>query len=540
MAGGTQYGIDAEIRLEPTFSQPGFVDGTVSTELLKRATEALLQDKTLGERIRGDMLSVQVQNQLGNAAASFSIDLAPRKVYGDLTWAQIIQPYSLITIALHRRGNDAASTASPEPVLLGLVDYAQTVEDFSQNEPRRVDRIVGRALSSVLNDHHWWYHHFLAGAGGVVQIPPDMREFYEVRPNREALREEVNLRDLGFLAIDLDLYKNVQQRHPVAFMAKTFEFFVGAPASTIGNVQDGFIKLRFADGRPLKERLIFNAGAALAGHHDQGARLSGAFIPTEMPQASCWTAMQHFAEQPFTEFFTDTYGTTIDDALVQVVARKPPWAGHVTYKPDPAVGFSTGSAPGQHQSLFDTAFGEWDIHKDTVEVSGDDIEYRALRRGVVGQGGMYNFYEVRPAGSPSSGNNRGDQVMQQLVPPLIDENPRSPSFIRRYGVRPFRHRTKYIAIVDTDDDGRLEGADLRRHALSYAALVHEWMFRAPEFWSGQYRTKGITGLRVGRRLVDTDLNREYYITGVTHSMSLTSERPSFSTTTQVSRGWDLG
>ena len=181
-------------------------------------------------------------------------------------------------------------------------------------------------------------------------------------------------------SVDPTLWESLTDRHPAEGMARACASFV-----TGYNGRPGFIKVQFHDGRSLASRLQFNAEVAKASFFDAGARLLQQFVPWHFPQASCWDVMGYFAEPPFVESFTDTFGATPASAAVSIIIRKPPWLGHVG--PEGRIAFSHGSEspPVWGQSLFDTTFGEWDRSSDTVAIDGSDIIARpVLRRGLLG------------------------------------------------------------------------------------------------------------------------------------------------------------
>ena len=127
-------------------------------------------------------------------------------------------------------------------------------------------------------------------------------------------------------------------------------------------------------------------------------------------------------------------------------------------------------------------------------------------------------------------------MLQEEVPPLIEEQLDVPSNILRYGIRPFVRPTKYIPTLGGDN---LTARSYTEQALAYQALARTWFMWGPELWSGQYLCKGRTAFRAGRRLYDADLKREYYITAVAHRMDLISPAPTYTTSLTVERGWDL-
>jgi hypothetical protein len=552
--GSGGFGVD--ISVSPSFTEDTFLsrDG----RLVETSTEAAPVDPLFFDRgeavsaaLRNDLQGVTVTNSIGSPdSATFELRLPMRPVFGKRNWADVLRPYTVVSIAIHRGGvrSDPAATSAPEPVMLGLVDFAEVVEDYSQQAPYRFVRVVGRSLGALLADQPWWFHRYLVAAGGegdapgAARIPDDFRSWYSDHASFSLLRDEVNLRTLGFLAVDPNLFLDVAERDPATCMQRAYDFFVG-------NAQRaGFIKMAFADGRPLRDRLVFDADLTRQSFFDQGARLMRQVLPASFPTASCWDILDLFCEPPFTELFADTFGTSVQDAAVHIIARKPPWAGHVVDTPrGPRVAFSTGSAPpgpGVGQSLFDRSLaeavpGHWDRSLDTVTIDGADVIQRPqLRRGIDGPGAVFNAFEILPQVSSLAGNGPGDRAIQEMTPPLIDEDPASPSYVRRFGIRRFpRRASKYIST--TTRDGSMRFGQARDQSMAYQLLLRTWFYRLPEFWHGRYVLRGRTALRVGRRLVDRALSREYYITSVTHRVDLAGQEPGFESACTVSRGWDL-
>lgn len=534
---GTSYGIDCAVSIVPTSAIPreSTPSGVPSLDEPIRGVET-----AIGRRFHDDLMAVTVSNAINRPFASFELVMAARPITPDgYTWADLIEPFSLVTIAMHRSGptNDPTTTLQPETVLLGLVDYTAISEDFSDAAPRRQVRIVGRSLSALLADQRMWFHHFLANTQNVAHLP-DVRALYQTQPNWMLLRDEVGLRGLGFLAFDVEMFKDVTQRHPIAAVAKAWDLFV------TGTGQEApFVQIQFADGAPLAKRLVWNAADAEASYVDAKARLQAQFIPTQaqMQQASCWDLLGMFCPQPFMEIYQDSIGT-LELPECHVVLRKPPFAGHIGYDSgQPNVAFSTGAFPESQGSLFDSEYGQnWSRSRDTVVISGTDIlAIPIMRRGMDGRP-VYSAYDVQPALGGPSGNMQSDRLVQMEVAPIYDEYIYSPSYIRRVGIRSVAPRPNTISIVSPDGDTRLEFGDFGKHAYAYSGLAYTWFFRSPAFWQGQYVLKGNTGIRIGRRLVDRTRTRprEYYITSVVHRMEFGGQ-PSFTTTVQVERGWDL-
>ena len=517
------YSNRAIVRLKPTYTTP-----------LSQDVDEIVVSAPAERQLQSDLLAVRVANSITAPYQTFRIDLAPHSA-----WANLIRPYSLVSIALQRYApGDMAATSTPEPVLLGLVDYVDVTEDYGQASPHRRISVCGRSLSATLSDNRWWHHWFLADADGKRRDPPEWSNLFAGHLGEAQLKQEAQLAARGFFAVDPHLFDALVDSHPARAMKLAFDFYVGTADQT------GFIKLEFgSDGKRerLASRLLFDEAATQAGFHDPSCRLVKQAMPTSLLQdASCWDALAHFCEQPFTELFTDTYGNTVNDAAVHVIARKPPWAGFIGFEGNKAVvDFKTGRPKGG-QSLFDSEHGRWDAFIDTVNINvgaRNDVVCINLRRGVDGRNATFNAFSVLPETSSPAGNNTGDQLLQREIPPLIDEDPDSTSYVLRYGLRPApRHQSKYISVVGVDES-KLEMGDAKSRAMAYELLLREWYHRQPEFWHGSYVLKGRTELRVGKRLLDHRAKREFYITSVVHDLRCDTGR--FISTVNVERGWDL-
>lgn len=532
---GRRYGFGCRVQIEPTFTSPATRENEALSKALDQAMSLVPpgEDRNIGRLIERDIVGVTVSNSLTAPYQTCTLELLPRTILTgpDRTWAEIIPPYSLIKVWMHRQsgdGSDSAATRKSEPVFIGLVDNARKSADYSSPMPRRQVTVTCRGLTALLTDHRWWFHHMM-----LEQAPPDLRDYFQTRPSDEEMRRDTSLRVGGYLAVDPNIYEAVA--HPVDAVRGTYQFFVGDGDS------QGFIRLAFNDGKLLGDRLQLQAD--IADFVDPAAALTRQHFPTEMPQSSCWEVMQHFVEPHVAELYSDTFEGEDGEPVTRLVVRKPPWAGEITYENGkPGVGFNVGGAvgPTRGQSLFDESRGNWKRSEQTVVVGGNDVlGTPELARGIESGVPIFTFYDVMPQMLTAAGNQQGDRMLRQEIPPLADEDPDSPSYIQRFGIQPLQMRTKYIPILQSDQSTNRASGDIVRHSLTYAVLLRTWMHRNPDFWHGSYQLKGMTGLRVGKRLVDADAGMEFYITGVVQRQSFDSQQPHYVTSVQVSRGWEL-
>jgi hypothetical protein len=533
MKQGFASAIDVDVSLKRTY-----VDQGPPAPGQPVRAQITLEPDELGPALLPDLEAITITNSLAQGYQTATLHVAPNPVFGpDRSWADVVRPYSLLGISIHRKGtsDDPATTAAPEPVFMGLIDYPSVAEDYSQAEPRREQQLCGRSMAAVLHDHRWWFHWYLVGTTEwPAQIPPDFRQFYKVPPDLRLFRDEQQIRMLGFFAIDPSMYKDAVERHPAEAMRLTWNFFVGTES------RPGFIKLRFSDGTGIRDRLRFDSDFARQNFVDPAARLNRQVLPTEMKNANCWQILRLFAQEPLLELFSDTFGTSLADAAVEVYVRKPPFNGQIIRTDQGTrVDFSTGSYPRAGESLFDGAFGTWDRDTDTIQITDDDLLAKpSLRRGI--DGPIWTTYSVIPALSGIAGNAMGDRLLQRNFAPLIEEDLDSPSYVLRYGNRVLMLTPNFIPILEVDGETP-EVASARDVCLAYQVLLRTWFYRLPELWRGVYQVRGRTAFRVGRRLLHTRTDgrkREFYIVGTTHHVML-GERPEFTTVLQVERGRDL-
>lgn len=537
---------------------------------IKPPTTAAIKVPWNDDDLRKDLYSITTSNHLRQPFGRLSITLAAREVVPGKTWEDLIEPYSLVIILLHRIGptTDPLSTSTPEAVIVGIIDRIAETDDFSDKAPRRSIRLMGRSLTGILSDQKWWYHGYLNFQnedGTQKRLPANLSDYMLNPPTQDQAKRELTLRGLGVLGIDTLLDGQVEF-HPAQLMLAIYEFFVGSATGTQEEVDTlqaqgkltgaaldavvqgklGFIKTQFVDAQPLETRLRFDPQRAVGSFFDPLAKITFANLPQWASQGqeespSCWDLLRYCCDDPFVELFSETFGTGPDDAYVAIIMRKPPWVGYVNVE-----GKIPGDSPRAGVSLFDRGHPGtwWERESAPLELRPEDILGRPeVSRGAEG-GSIYTAYEVEPTGFAGAGKSVGQLNWIDVIPPIFEEDETSPSFIGRYGIRPMKKATKYLpsAILPTPD----AAVDPLSRSVAYEVLLRQWYCQSPNFRAGSYRVRGSTVWRVGRRLIDVGNPaigrppREFYIIGVTHQATFTGKRPQWLTTLQVERGWDLG
>lgn len=110
-----------------------------------------------------DILQVQVDDDMNQAAGTFRLSFAPRTVNGR-TYDQLIPLGSLIMITTQ----DAVTPLSEadSTIMVGRTEDHAIQEDFSRASPRRQVTISGRSMAGVLLDAFMLYHPGLDKQGG--------------------------------------------------------------------------------------------------------------------------------------------------------------------------------------------------------------------------------------------------------------------------------------------------------------------------------------------------------------------------------------
>jgi len=518
---GRSYTIDAQVKIVTGRGHAGHGDKTIF-------------DTRAGDR---GLVSITVSNSIRAPFQRCALQFAPEAVTVDgRPWAEAIPPHSLVSVAIHRRSNptDDASTDLPEPIFLGLVDEISQQSEYGAGPPRRSNQLQCRSLTALLVDQPWWSHSwgsYYDESGQPATKPPAEFAHFFPRINRDRFTAQRAIAFLGLGAFDQAVYL-LENRFPPDLMNLVWAFFVGGklPSQSI----EPFIRVAFADDVPLQARLRFDRDRAARNFVDPGARIGPPVVGSQLPGASCWDFFRRFSDPQLQELYSDTHGRTVDDAYVEVISRKRPFAGFVT-QPGPSLGFDPQAPATFGESCFDGRFGDWDVQRDTIEVDRSDVIGDRTSRGHGND--TYGMYRVRPALLSNAGPSTSALSIEALIPFIIDEVADSPSRADIYGARPLDYQTPYLSGL-SNASGTMPMDVYTNQGVAYEALLWQWHHRNPEMWRGNLTCKGRTSFRVGKRLLRRDMQREYYIEDVRHQITL-GQRIGFTTSLGVSRGWDI-
>ena len=501
------------------------------------------------------LIQLVVQNSLTQPAATFSMTLDPTAVIDGRPLHEVIPLYSKITITATA---EPYTEGTPQVILIGVVDSISFSANYGSSAPARTIQMTGRAMAGVLADQAWWHNSYLvgvaqgrlAGPAGpqgqlppIVNIPTDAAEFFEVVPGAQSLGEQIKTDALRFLAIDPEIWASNIGRHPAYLQETAFNYFIrgGDPTTEVARLP--FCRSEW-NGVHISQFLRFDAALAFERSVDKQGAVIRQYLPGSMEHSSCWDLLQHFSLRYLGELYSESFGTGAGDARCQIISRKPPWAGHITYTDggQPKLAFSNQPPPPvktlryapEGSSLFDSLDSPWAVK--TIKVGGDDIDGTPSLQ--VSHQECFNIYTVRPIGlftaGPATGHAGG--LAELLAPPVIDSLADSPSSVLKYGPRPLRVD---MISIPWNEPG-LAQLYIFERCVVHEVLLRQWFYLSPLFQHGTYVLRGNPKVRVGRRLFDTISRYEYYITQVSHRFTFgPASTPSYTTTATVSRGWKI-
>lgn len=473
-----------------------------------------------------DLLSVLTTKRLQDPCGRFTLTLSPREVLRGSTWADLIPPYSLVEIYLQSYPRD------PQPVLvmLGLTDTNQVSEDFSQAEPVRTVQIAGRELSCIFVDQQTLYLPVPPDqltpqlAPALFGQPDDRRD----TPDAERALPPTSSRAyalFGLLAIDPELA--AVGASPVDVIDRFVRMCtVGLPTAYNPSARP-LLNFQFPDAQ-LRDLLFFDRAKAAAALFDPAASLPAAAQLSPGRQA-LWNLMTTFSDPAYMELFaiprdvTELRGGTSLLPAMEVVFRKPPFGGRISANGELV------DVPPPTGSQFDQEF----VEAETVSVGDQDVLSTSVMRTAKGVRNVYLSYPQVPGFS--------DPVDYLAIhAPLIDADRHAPASALRFGPRLMSVADYYMHLPDGVSSSQ------RPFTLSQVGQVREqllwaWHRFEPLFWRGTQQIRGTPRVQVGKRIVDRGRHgtREFYCTGVTHSMTLGSQAPRFVTQVSVERGWPV-
>lgn len=548
----TQDELERSYRLGREFFEQNFGQSgtTFQQRSLASAIIAQEQAKLTPVDLTPYVQSVTVSNSLtGFGTFAITFDAIRAADGGNL--AERIRPRSAIAISLFR----SDKTASPVPVMLGIVDSPQYSEDYSQKDPVRGVAVSGRTIGALLADHTHYLHPLITritDAGSPVFAPPlDFRELYEPRLTEKMIRDEAELQTLGWLALDPAILKRQTNRHPMALARTLFAFYVHGSEGK-GPFIKYNITARANDSaklftRPLSDMLRLQAQES--DYFDPRlAYITSPLLPSHgLPQANCWSIMRQILDENFTELFCETYGTSLDDIVVTVIARKPPWRGAIRKAGNVAKVDAGPRPPRTGESLFDIEYGSWRLEENVTVVTASDVVARSNIHRAADLSKIITAYDVKPVQVEAGSNALYDNMYNALIRPIYEESVNSPSFVQKWGIRVMSVRTRVVPVtVIGKEDERGENDRIIGQCHAYQALLREWYHRMPEFWEGSIVLRGNPNIKVGTVLVDADcygrntgVMREYYVRAYQHHYRVGERDPIFTTTVQVERGNDI-
>jgi hypothetical protein len=361
------------------------------------------------EPLANSLLAVETGKDMAQACGSFTLTLDARPARDGRRWAERIPMRSLVFIVMERHG-----TTMPEVnpiVMLGFVDTLAVQEQYSEARPRRLVTLSGREISCVLLDTMLLYHPGLAGniAAGTLEI------------GTETLRNVLT----------------------VALTANPLQFQEGDPKGILQVILETFL----FHGGPAVARAPQDTSATPIIQHPlialdlPGMELADLFVPMykqwstfeevrvnvgHFPEmvGSLYNYLFLYIDRNFQEFFS-----RLEGGVSRLYFRGKPFK-HAFIGPDEEP--ETGTVSGSRFKSRD--------EEPTLQTFGLDAADMLSHTRQRDSSAIYNYFSVMPLGI-------WDEVQLFLYGalPQIITDPRHPSFIGRYGLRPMRARSIYLS-----------------------------------------------------------------------------------------------
>lgn len=464
-----------------------------------------------------DLISVTTSKRLHEPCGRFTLVFTPRRVEGSRTWADLIPCYSLVEIYLQQY------PADPEPVLvmLGLTDGRLESETYAQASPERHIQVSGRELSCIFVDQSVLY----------LPVPPEdirLQTPLAQVPGRQAAQELPPLFQtvtalLGMVAIDPEL--SLEGASPVDVVDRFVTMVRTGLTTSYNKTGKPLLNFEFPDAE-IKDLLFFDREKAVAQLFDPSARLP-ANAQLSKGGTKLWHLLSTWSDPTYQELFTETRSrrsAALGDlgsrtlATNEIIFRKKPFGGRIDENGE-VVGIRAELA-----SQFDVDFEQ--DPTETITIGDQDVLALNLLRSIQNAVNLFYVYPQVPL------INKQEEFRANYAP-LIDAGDTSPSSIRRLGLRAMEVADYYFR-----DEGEQTIFVL---ATERARLLWAWHRFEPLFRTGKYTLRGNPHFRVGKRLVhrSREFTREYYLTGVSHSMIVGGKQPQFVSAIDVERGWPL-
>lgn len=350
------------------------------------------------------LLAVETQKDLGQAVGSFTLHFTAIRDQENRRWDERIPRRSLVFIAMER--DDPDLTVTRPVVMLGLTDDHGMQERWSEARPQRHVQVSGREIASVLLDATLIYHAKLAlsGAQGTLTLTKPTSQIFAM-----ALAWNPNLAQSG--------------EDPKVILSRILDYllFVGGtaiqPSDTPG-LQEPVMQLDLP-------RL------ALTDILDKNADAWSTFEPVQVPMpyapteaGSVWNYLHIYIDRSFQEFFT-----RVEDGICKIHFRGKPFRHAYVTSGSRFKESGPGGEPGPER-------------EPTLLTLTLDPAHLLSRTTQCQTANVYNYFVVSPMGL----TDRLDvpSLLYQVLPQVITD-PAHPSFVGRYGLRPMRVQSPYIA-----------------------------------------------------------------------------------------------
>lgn len=444
--------------------------------------------------IGADVLSLSVTKAMNSPFGRFSLNLSPRLIARNKHWGDLIPPYSLVEIWLQSYPRDK----TPVLAMVGLVDEVSVDETYTNAVQNRSIQITGKESTCLFVDQKTYT---VPSTLDTVE-PADDIKLPELYSQKTMLLQGFN--------INPDLVQ--ENTKPYDSFYTFFKIITEGGVRSEGNQEaQPFVNLDLPFNPSTRDKLsiadlIFYDPEKTKNNMADPRFIFPASSFTIQNNIPIWTLMSSLVSPVFFELYT--VSKELDGRGVnEIIFRKKPYAGRLNEN---------------GQVIEDRPVGQSQLDEGlpTFELGDLDVLSRSLQRSPQN---IKNFYRV--LGAFLNQNIPSDPWLYST--PLIDYADNSPSSIKRYGLRLFDVDDYYLA----QDSDEIEVKKQRQKLLWY------WHRFEPVFKSGDYVIRGNPSIDIGTRI--THNNYEYYVTGVSHNFTATSQSPAFLTKLTVERGWPI-